>query len=171
MGRVVSKTILGVGSFPHPGSLYPKGALPKREPKIQEIGTTDVKNPSSDRKDMVHGPVAMSEKSKQLLLKLQQNKEETEAIQALWRSFGSGFTPPDSLQCSIWLQRHDLETVIYGLNAMSGHMNRKRQAEEELEENSGYGSPEQLELAAKWNRSNMMRYASACMLRRRERGE
>src|ERR1035441_717547 len=78
---------------------------------------------------MVHGPVAMSEKSKQLLAKLQQNKEETEAIQALWRSFGSGFTPPDYLQCSIWLQRHDLETVIYGLSAMSGHMNRKRQAE------------------------------------------
>jgi hypothetical protein len=120
---------------------------------------------------MVHGPVAMSEKSKQLLAKLQQNKEETEAIQALWRSFGSGFTPPDYLQCSIWLQRHDLETVIYGLSAMSSHMNRKRQAEEGLEENSGYGSPEQLELAAKWNRSNMMRYASACMLRRRERGE
>ena len=50
-------------------------------------------------------------------------------------------------------------------------MNRKRQAEEELEENSGYGNPEQVELATKWNRSNMLRYASACMLRRRERGE
>jgi hypothetical protein len=113
----------------------------------------------------------MSEKSKQLLAKLQQNKEETEAIQALWRSFGSGFTPPDFLQCSIWLQRHDFETVIYGLSAMSTHMNRKRQAEDELDENSGHRSPELVELATKWNRTNMLRYASACMLRRRERGE
>ena len=113
----------------------------------------------------------MSEKSKQLLAKLQQNKEETDAVQALWRSFGSRFTPPDFLQCSIWLGRHDFETVIYGLNAMSSHMNRKRQAEEELEENGGLGGPEHVELAAPWNRTNMLRYASACMLRRRERGE
>lgn len=105
----------------------------------------------------------------QLLEKLKQDKENTEVIQTLWRSFGSGFTPPDFLQCSIWFQRHDLETVIYGLNAMANQLNRKRQTQEQLEEDGGQGSPEQVELASKWNRTNLMRYASACMLRRKER--
>jgi hypothetical protein len=112
----------------------------------------------------------MSEQSKKLLAQLQQNKENTEAIQAFWRSLGTEFATPEYLQCSVWLNRHDFDTVMYGLQAMASNLNKKRQTLEEIESDGEPGTEEQQQ-EARWSRTGMMKYASGAMKRRKERGE
>ena len=112
----------------------------------------------------------MSQNSEALLEKLKQIAEDTQAIQALWRSLFHGFTPPDNRQCHIWLTRYGMETVIYGLNAAGANYNKKLQRLEEIEEEGNEPTPEEL-AASKWTRTEVMKYASGSMIRRGERGD
>jgi hypothetical protein len=107
----------------------------------------------------------MSKSSEALLEKLKQEKEEVEAIQALWRSLFRSFVAPDYLQCHVWLDRHkDFDTVVYGLKATAVCLNKKATALDELEE-----STEEQAEATLWARADIIKYASACMIQHQER--
>jgi hypothetical protein len=112
----------------------------------------------------------MSQNSETLLAKLKQIAEDTQAIQALWRSLFREFTPPDGRQCHVWLTRYDMETVIYGLNAAGSNYNRKLQTLEEIESDGNEPTADEI-AAGKWSRTEIMKYASGSMVRRRERGD
>jgi hypothetical protein len=112
----------------------------------------------------------MSQNSEALLVKLKQIAEDTQAIQALWRSLFHEFTPPDNRQCHIWLTRYGMDTVIYGLNAAGGNYNKKLQTLEEIEETGNEPTAEEL-AAGKWTRVEIMKYASGSMIRHGERGD
>jgi hypothetical protein len=112
----------------------------------------------------------MSQNSEALLAKLKQIAEDSQAIQALWRSLFREFTPPDGRQCHLWLTRYGMDTVIYGLNAAGTHYNKKLQTLEEIESSGSEPTAEELS-ASQWTRPEVMRYASGSMIRRRERGE
>jgi hypothetical protein len=109
----------------------------------------------------------MSQNSEALLAKIKQQKEEVEAIQALWRSLFRNFTPPDYINCSIWLDRHDFETVVYGLKAAGVNLNKKAQALEAIEE-SHEPTAEEFE-TSKWTRTEILKYASGSMIKHQER--
>jgi hypothetical protein len=112
----------------------------------------------------------MSQHSEALLARLKQIAEDSQAIQALWRSLFREFTPPDGRQCHIWLTRYGMETAIYGLNAAAANYNKKLQTLEEIEEEGDEPTAEEL-AASKWTRTEVMRYASGSMIRCGERGE
>jgi hypothetical protein len=109
----------------------------------------------------------MSQNSEALLAKLKQTKEETAAIQELWRYLFHDFTPPDYPNCSNWLDRYGFDTVVYGLKAAGVNLSRKSQTLEEIEEER---EPTAEEVAAsKWTRVEILKYASSCMIKQNQR--
>jgi hypothetical protein len=89
----------------------------------------------------------MSKHSEELVARIQRIKEETQSIQMLWESLFPEFPAPDYLQCSIWLKRHSFQTVVDGLEAGAVNHNKK---------------------SKKWTAPELVRYASACMIKKEE---
>jgi hypothetical protein len=90
--------------------------------------------------------------AKQLMGLLQKQEEETQAIQALWKTLFPKLEAPDESQCFIWLDGRNFEDVVDGLKAAAKKHNAHRQKIECGED-----------LQA-WDRPAAMKFASACML-------
>jgi hypothetical protein len=91
--------------------------------------------------------------AKQLMELLQKQKEETAAIQALWKTlFPKLHPPPDESQCFIWLDGRSFDDVVDGLKAAAKRHNAHRQKIECGED-----------LQA-WDRAAAMKFSSSCML-------
>jgi hypothetical protein len=90
--------------------------------------------------------------AQKMIASIRQEKENIVALQQLWEHLFSQFPPiPNSTQCSLWLSRHGLEIVAYGLRAASARLNRIE------------SEPD----AEPWSREEIIRYASKCMIRGR----
>jgi hypothetical protein len=63
-----------------------------------------------------------------------------------------------------------MDTVIYGLNAAGSNYNRKLQTLEEIESEGNEPTADELAVGT-WSRTEIMKYASGAMVRRKERGD
>ena len=63
--------------------------------------------------------------SAELLAKIASEKQDIAAVLQYFTYLFPKLTPPEPLQIKMWLNRHDLDTIVYGLNAVGTALNKR----------------------------------------------
>jgi hypothetical protein len=96
----------------------------------------------------------MSSNAKALLARLQQQREETAAIQAYWSDTFPTFPELPASQVRVWTNLYDFETVVYGIDVALQQQSRRAQAVAERKQG-----------AAVMKMLDVIKYASGVMKR------
>jgi hypothetical protein len=99
----------------------------------------------------------MAQKARELLARVTQQKEESQAIQAFWKDMLPEVDIPGGGQCRVWLKQYGFDTVVAGIEAMLVKFNRD-------------STPEEGQEFRVWDSHDAIRYASGCMRNIRDRG-
>jgi hypothetical protein len=94
----------------------------------------------------------MATNARELLQKIAKQKEDTQAIQALWSSLFPEFPVADARQCQVWLRLYSFEQVVEGLEIANFKLHRR--TNETLPQPSPYGD---------MDRTQAIKYASGAM--------
>lgn len=91
----------------------------------------------------------MSTTPQQLLARLEEQRQQIDALLKLWKQLFPEFLQPDVRQFKVWLNLYDFEIVVYGLQKAMQFLNRR------ILEKADAKMPVELD--------DILRYASGCM--------
>ena len=98
--------------------------------------------------------------AKNLIEKIQRQREETKALQDYWSDLFPDVAAVPADQCRVWLNRHHFDTVVYGLEVA---LNRKSERSQSVAESK----PDVTEMQY----LDIVKFASACMINHERDGE